>query len=281
MENYIFTFSAIILYLASAALLYFYVKQQKQPVTDTGEISKDGRLSKKQILLIGFAGLLLHGLELNGCMISEFGINLGFFNTVSLVSAFIVLLALIAAWRHPVEILTAIFLPLAAVSILLDAGAHDSSKSYLLPPDSDGALFFHIVTSIMAYSILALAALQAVLLSIQNKFLHAHQPGGFIRMLPPLREMEVLLFEVIVVGFVALTISLGSGLIFLDNMFDQQVAHKTVLSILAWFVFLSLLIGHWKLGWRGRTAIRWTLSGFVSLMLAYFGSKFVLEFLIS
>ena len=150
-----------------------------------------------------------------------------------------------------------------------------------MPPGSDGALFFHILTSIIAYSILALAALQAILLSIQNKFLHAHQPGGFIRMLPPLREMEVLLFEVILVGFVALTISLGSGMIFLDNMFDQHVAHKTVLSILAWFVFLSLLIGHWKLGWRGRTAIRWTLSGFISLMLAYFGSKFVLEFLLS
>ena len=281
MENYIFTFSAIILYLACAALLYFHIKQQKQPLADAGKTAQDGRLPKKQILLIGLAGLLLHGLELSGCMISDLGINLGFFNTASLVSAFIVLLALVAAWRHPVEILPVIFLPAASISILFDSGAHNSNNSYLLPPDSDGALFFHIVTSIIAYSILALAALQAILLSIQNKFLHAHQPGGFIRMLPPLREMEVLLFEVILVGFIALTISLGSGMIFLDNMFDQHVAHKTVLSIIAWFVFLSLLIGHWKLGWRGRTAIRWTLSGFVSLMLAYFGSKFVLEFLLN
>jgi ABC-type uncharacterized transport system permease subunit len=98
--------------------------------------------------------------------------------------------------------------------------------------------------------------------------------------MPPLKNMEVLLFEVIVVGFVALTISLGSGLLFLENMFAQQLAHKTILSIFAWFVFLILLIGHWKLGWRGRTAIRRTLSGFVSLMLAYFGSKFVLEIIL-
>ena len=84
-----------------------------------------------------------------------------------------------------------------------------------------------------------------------------------------------------VVGFAALTISLGSGLIFLENMFEQQLVHKTILAIIAWFVFLILLLGHWKLGWRGRTAIRWTLSGFASLMLAYFGSKFVLEVLLT
>lgn len=279
MENYIFTYSAIILYLACATLLYSYAKKQKQATAETTGSEKP---PIKHILLIGLAGLVLHGLELYNCMISDLGINLGFFNTMSLVSAVIVLLSLIATWRHPVEILPIIFLPLASISILLDASGHTGgSRSYLLLPGSDSALFFHIVTSIIAYSILALAALQAVLLSIQNKFLHAHQPGGFIRMLPPLREMEVLLFEVIVVGFIALTVSLGSGLLFLDNMFDQQVAHKTVLSILAWFVFLALLIGHWKLGWRGRTAIRWTLSGFVSLMLAYFGSKFVLEFLLT
>jgi ABC-type uncharacterized transport system permease subunit len=92
--------------------------------------------------------------------------------------------------------------------------------------------------------------------------------------------MEKMLFEIILIGFITLTISLGSGLIFLENMFTQHLAHKTILSIIAWAVFLTLLIGHWKLGWRGKTAIRWTLSGFVSLMLAYFGSKFVLEIIL-
>ena len=159
--------------------------------------------------------------------------------------------------------------------MLLDTG----HSSHLLSPDSSSALSFIYYVDI-AYSLLALAALQAILLSIQNKFLHTHQPGGY-PMMPPLRNMETLLFEVIIVGFIALTISLGSGLIFLENMFAQQLAHKTLLSIFAWFVFLILLIGHWKLGWRGRTAIRWTLSGFVSLMLAYFGSKFVLEIVLS
>ena len=68
-----------------------------------------------------------------------------------------------------------------------------------------------------------------------------------------------------------------SGMVYLENMFAQHLAHKTVLSILAWLVFAILLVGRWLVGWRGRTAIRWTVSGFVLLMLAYFGSKFVVE----
>lgn len=272
MNNYILTISAIVLYFACSALLFFHIKQ-------TGEQStkKAGALPKKQIVAMGFAGLFLHGLGLYNGMFSPMGINLGFYNAMSLVSAFIVLFTLIASWRYPVEILAIILLPIASVTMAFE---FNGSSSHLLAADSSNALIFHILTSIIAYSLLALAALQAVLLSIQNKFLHAHQPGGIIKLMPPLKSMEILLFEVIVAGFIALTISLGSGMIFLENMFAQQLAHKTVLSILAWFVFMILLIGHWKLGWRGRTAIRWTLSGFVSLMLAYFGSKFVLEILL-
>ncbi len=269
MENYIFTYSAIILYFACAALLFFHIKQPADNATG---------LSKKHIVLIGLGGLCLHSFALYNGMISPLGINLGFYNAIVLVSAFITLFILIAVWRYPVEILAIMLLPVAALTLLLNT---NSDTGHLLPQQSSKALIFHILTSIIAYSILALAALQAIFLSIQNKFLHAHQPGGIIKLMPPLRNMEVLLFEVIVVGFIALTISLGSGLAFLENMFAQHLVHKTILSILAWFVFLILLVGHWKLGWRGRTAIRWTLTGFVSLMLAYFGSKFVLEIVLT
>ena len=273
MDSHIFTFSAIILYLACAALLFF---QLKQPATQDG--ASTGALSKKQILLFALAAIFLHGLALNNSMFSPQGVDLGFYQALSLVSVFIAVFTLVSTWRHPVDILAVVFFPLAGITMLFD---NFSDSSHLLDPDSSKALIFHILTSIIAYSILALAALQAVLLSIQNKFLHNHQPGGIIRLMPPLRYMEVLLFETIVVGFSALTISLGSGLIFLENMFEQHLAHKTILSIIAWFVFLVLLMGHWKLGWRGRTAIRWTLTGFASLMLAYFGSKFVLEIVLT
>ena len=267
MENTILIYSAIFLYLTCAALLFFNKKK-----------SSDGGLSKKQILLIGFAALILHSVALTNNLVTDTGINLAFYNSLSLISAFIVLFTLISTWRHPIEILLISLLPIASITLQLDI--YNSTTQVHEIGDSKG-LIFHILTSIIAYSVLALAALQAVLLWIQNKFLHAHQPGGIIKLMPPLRNMEALLFESIVVGFVTLTVSLGSGLIFLENMFAQQLAHKTILSILAWFVFLILLIGHWKLGWRGKVAIRWTLGGFISLMLAYFGSKFVLEIVLA
>jgi ABC-type uncharacterized transport system permease subunit len=273
MDNLIFTYSAILLYFACSTLLFFNLKRSANEAA-----SEAGQLSRKQIISVGLIALCLHALALFNSMISPMGIDLGFYNAMSLVSAILVLLILIAEWRYPVDILAVVLLPAASISMLVDSF---NDTHHLLPPGSSNELIFHILSSIIAYSILALAALQAILLSIQNKFLHAHQPGGLIKLMPPLRTMEVLLFEAIVVGFIALTISLGSGLLFLDNMFEQQLAHKTILSIIAWFVFLTLLIGHWKLGWRGRTAIRWTLTGFVSLMLAYFGSKFVLEIVLA
>jgi ABC-type uncharacterized transport system permease subunit len=272
MDNIIFISSGIILYIVCSALLF--IRLRKPAVNSTGIIA---RLTKKQVLMITLLALCFHSLALYNNMITPAGINMGFYNAISLVSAFITLLTVSAVWRYPVDILAVILLPLTAAAMFIDA---TNTSSHLLEPDSSSALVFHIITSIIAYSILALAAVQATLLSIQSRSLHAHQPGGIIRLMPPLKNMEVLLFETILVGFVALTISLGSGLIFLENMFAQQLVHKTVLSIFAWFVFLVLLIGHWKLGWRGRTAIRWTLSGFVSLMLAYFGSKFVLEIIL-
>lgn len=273
MDNYIFTFSAIVLYLACSALLFFRLRRIATNATN----ESGSEQSKKPVIFIGLAALCLHGFALYNSMVSAEGINLGFYNAASLISAFIALFTLFATWRHPVDILAVVFLPIAALTLLIDSS---TGSNHLLTPGSSNALIFHILTSIIAYSLLALAALQAVLLFIQDGLLHRHQTKGILKLMPPLRNMEVLLFEIIIVGFIALTVSLGSGLLFLENMFAQQLAHKTILSIIAWFVFLTLLIGHWKLGWRGRTAIRWTLSGFVSLMLAYFGSKFVLEVLL-
>jgi ABC-type uncharacterized transport system permease subunit len=84
----------------------------------------------------------------------------------------------------------------------------------------------------------------------------------------------------IAAGFVLLTLSLGTGFLFLENLFAQHLVHKTVLSLLAWLVFAMLLAGRMRYGWRGQVAIRWTLSGFIALMLAYFGTKMVLEWIL-
>ena len=259
---------ATILYLCCTILLLLRLKQ----------VPAIASISTRLILIPGFLAVAAHAMALQYSMISPIGINFGFYNAASLVAAFITVFTLISALRHPVEILAIFMMPIASLAITLDIA---NSATHLLPPGSSNGLLFHVLSSLIAYSVLGLAALHAILLSIQNNNLHSHQPGGFTRLLPPLKTMESLLFETIIIGFICLSISLATGLIFLENMFAQQLAHKTVLSIIAWCVFAILLFGHWILGWRGRTAIRWTLSGFLSLMLAYFGSKFVLEIVLT
>ena len=101
-----------------------------------------------------------------------------------------------------------------------------------------------------------------------------------IRNLPPLQTMESLLFEMIWTGLILLTLGMISGTIFIDDLFAQHLVHKTILSIIAWAIFAALLTGRQLKGWRGITASKWTLWGCLFLMLGYFGSKLVIEFIL-
>ncbi len=228
-------------------------------------------------LFAGLVGCVAHGVMLYQNIIVPEGLNLGFFNAFSLVAWTIVLLLLSTSLFSPVENLGIAILPLAVLAIFLDLRF---PNNHVLPQTTALGMKIHILVSLLAYSLMTLASVQAILLAIQDHHLHSRQPGGFIRALPPLQTMENLLFEMIGVGFVLLTLSLISGFTYLDNMFAQHVAHKTILSIVAWFVFATLLWGRFRYGWRGRTALIWTLSGFVVLMLAYFGSKAVIELIL-
>jgi ABC-type uncharacterized transport system permease subunit len=142
-------------------------------------------------------------------------------------------------------------------------------------------ILLHAISSALAFAVLAIAAVQAVLVGLQNQALRHHRIRGIVQSLPPLTTMERVLFELVWAGIILLTLSIASGLIFLDNFFAQHLAHKTVLSLLAWIIFTTLLIGRYRFGWRGMRAVRWTLGGCGLLVLAYFGSKFVLEVLLN
>ncbi len=133
----------------------------------------------------------------------------------------------------------------------------------------------------LAFAVLAIAAVQAVLVGLQNQALRHHHIRGIVQSLPPLTTMERVLFELVWAGIVLLTLAIISGLIFLDNLFAQHLVHKTVLSLGAWVIFTTLLVGRYRFGWRGMRAVRWTLGGCALLLLAYFGSKFVLEILLN
>ena len=226
---------------------------------------------------IAFAALLLHAIILyQGTILSD-GYNLGIFNAFSLVAFVIIAILMVSSLTKPVENLGIILLPVAAITLVLQLRFPGLN---LLGSNAGWGLKLHVLISLLAYSLLTLASAQAILLAILDKQLHDRKPGNFVRAMPPLQTMEKLLFEMIAVGFVLLTAALISGFIYLENMFQQHLVHKTVLSILSWIFFGILLWGRFKFGWRGRVAIRWTLGGFVTLMLAYFGSKAVLEILL-
>jgi ABC-type uncharacterized transport system permease subunit len=230
---------------------------------------------KEPLLLIGLIALALHGLVLYESMATTQGLNLGIFNAASLVMWVIILLIILTLMSNPLENLTIILFPLAALTI--------GAQTYFYTEEIIAihlGMQLHVVSSILAYSLLSISAFQSLFLAIQDYQLHHKHPGWIIRALPPLQVMEILLFRVITIGVFFLSLSLVTGTVFLENIFAQHLVHKTVLSIIAWWIFAILLWGHWHYGWRGRTAIRWNLIGFFTLMLAYFGSKLVLELIL-
>jgi ABC-type uncharacterized transport system permease subunit len=131
--------------------------------------------------------------------------------------------------------------------------------------------------ALLAFSVLSIAAAMAILLAIQERALRHRHITPWLTALPPLTLTESLLFRLIGAGFVLLTVALLTGILFVSNLFGQHLVHKTVLSIIAWLVFGALLYGRWRHGWRGRSAVNLTLIGMSVLVLAFFGSKFVLE----
>jgi len=267
MNTALFAIPAVVFYFAgglSTGLRLFGDRDSSRPPRRLG-------------IAFGFVGALLHALVLYQGMTVAGGLNFGFFHAFSLAAWTIVLLLLFSSISKPVENLGIVLLPLAALTILL---AMRFQESRVLDASAHWGLKMHVLISLLAYSLLALASMQAVLLAIQDRQLRIHHPGGFVRALPPLQTMETLLFEMITVGFLLLTVALGTGFVFLEDMFAQHLVHKTVLGISAWMVFDVLLWGRWRFGWRGRIAIRWTVVGFVFLALAYFGSKAVMELIL-
>lgn len=228
------------------------------------------------ILGMGFSALIIHAVILFSDTITASGLNPSIVNSFSLVSWLAVLLYLIAELRKPVETLGIFIFPIAGTAVFLQL----FFPGEMAITNRSFELEVHILLSLLSYGLLAIAAGQSVLLLVQTHYLKNKHPGGFIRSLPPLQSMEELLFQIIKVGFILLTLALLSGFIFLDNIFAQHLVHKTVLSMIAWLLFAVLLWGRWRFGWRGKKAVNFTLGGFIFLMLAYFGSKLVLEIIL-
>lgn len=168
-------------------------------------------------------------------------------------------------------------LPLASAVLLLEWFLPHSN----LPLNETSiGITVHMVSSVLAFGLLSIAGVYAFFVFIIDHFLRHHHLNPLVRSLPALDVLESLLFKTIGAGFVLLTVSLGSGMMFINDIFAQHLMHKTILSIMAWLVFGVLLWGRWRYGWRGSLAVRLTLAGMVLLILSYFGTKLVLEMIL-
>jgi ABC-type uncharacterized transport system permease subunit len=227
-------------------------------------------------LLPAMIAVLVHASALNELINLPQGLNLGFFAAFSLIAWLISIQIIISSFYRRIESLGVVIFPISGIASLA-ASQHFSDH---LITTSDHAIQGHIMISVIAYSLITLGAFQAGLLAYQDRSIKQHHPGGFIRFLPPLHDMETLLFQFLGFGFICLSASLLSGFVYLEDIFAQHLVHKTALSIVAWIILGVLLFGRVKFGWRGIKAIRWTLTSFAFLMLAFFGSKLVLEFIL-
>jgi ABC-type uncharacterized transport system permease subunit len=270
MASGVFGGAAILAYLAACVLIFRSMRQDYA----AKDSSSEGRFAT---LALGWAAATLHTVAAARDLSVAGPLNLGFLNALSLVTLLIVLILLVASLAKPVDKLGIVIFPLAAAVLMLQLSFPDEATS---PKEYPGQLRIHIVVSILAYSFLNIAAIQATLLALQDWGLRRRHLSRLNRSLPPLQTMEAMLFQLIGAGLLLLTLSLLSGFLFLDDLFAQHLAHKTVLSMAAWIVFAILMWGRLIHGWRGRTAIRWTLGGFLALMLGYFGSKMVLELIL-
>jgi len=264
MANPALNFLALALYLATAVLIAQRLASG-HPVSSGAKI---GTLSLTVGAVILHAAILYTGLQ-GGVA------NLSLTAAFSLVAWIVATMYFAVSLFRPLDSLGILVTPFAGLTVL---------ASWLWPtrnpiPLSSTWQAVHIVIALLAYSLLCLAAAQSLMLLLQERELKRKQLGGVIRALPPMEMTETLMFHLIGVGFLLLTLTVVSGVFFAEQLFGKPFSftHHIVLAMSAWVVYAILLYGRWHLGWRGRTAIRWTLGGFLLLVLAYFGSKFVLE----
>ncbi|HVS26313.1 MAG TPA: cytochrome c biogenesis protein CcsA [Burkholderiales bacterium] len=219
---------------------------------------------------------VLHSALLHHSTFTGAGVNLGVGNALSAILWLAVLLYWLVSFFYNFEGLQALVLPLAAACVLAPLLL---PTTHMLSNTGLPAFRVHFLLSMLAYGLLTIAALHAVLMMLVERRLHLGALPAMLNSLPPLLTMETLLFRIINVGFVLLTLVLISGILFSEELFHKPApfTHKTLFAFISWGIFAALLGGRKIYGWRGRTAAHWTLAGFIALILAYIGSKFVLE----
>ena len=265
MQNLNIALAAIVLYLIASIRI-------AKPLAGKPIAGLD---AKRQAIALLATAAAAHGAVLYGTVFANSGVNLAIFNTASIAGWCIgASILLIMIWR-PIDSLAVVIFPTIAVMIAL---AILFPSSHVLPPGTAPAIQLHIVLSIIAYALFAIAAVQAIYLGIADYKLRRHRPS--MDFMPPLPTMENVLFQLTGFAFVLLTVSLALGSLHIADIRAQHLAHKIVFSLLAWGVFATLIFGRWRFGWRGRRAIKFVIFGFLLLALGFFGTKVMLELIL-
>ncbi len=272
-DNSVIGLIAVACYICSTWLLC-------RPPVRTAATGDDDSVSSRRPLIwvwcMAVSAAALHALMLLSSTITPAGLNLSFFNSLSVTAWLAVVLTLLLNTGRPVINLGLFLFPMAATTLLLSLFfTHRSDSNF------DTGVQWHILISVVAYALLTIATGQALLVSLLDKRLRSRRTGGIVTALPPLKVMEAVLFQLLLASFICLSLALMTGFFFLEDMFAQRMVHKTTLSVVAWCLIAVLLVGHLRWGWRGQKAAGITLGAFVSLLLGYFGSKFVIELLLS
>jgi len=194
-------------------------------------------------------------------------------DVLALVAIVIAITAIVMALRPRLRGMAALLLGIAAV---LEGAFSEGARQFSMGRPG-WELAFHIAMATTAFAFLTIGAALAVAQVVVDRRLRSRRPLGLLKILTPLESLESGCFHSILAGFTLLTLALVTGAFFIEDLFAQHLVHKVVLAIIAWVVFGILLLGRWRMGWRGRQALRWTLAGYGLLGLSYFGSKLVLE----
>lgn len=269
--------TTILAYAATALLyfglaLYFWRTRWRTDVAQPSAATASPSWERLAMLV----PLVLHAALLYSSVMPGDGLRLGVGNAASLIVWLSVLIYWASGFVHRMEGLQALVMPVAALACLLPLV---TPPARALPNTELWAFKAHLLISMLAYSFFTIASLHVLLMALLEKRLHGRQTRNGPTALPPLLTMERILFQLIGLGFALLTLSLASGILFSDEVFGRPLSftHKTVFGVLSWIIFGALLLGRAAYGWRGRVAMRWTLAGFLMLVLAYLGSRFVLE----
>ena len=241
------------------------------------KLPKETGFNQSLLKKIALLAIILHGSAAVNLLFTGQGLDLSLFIILVLIAFVINVIVFISGQNKPLHSMYLALFPISAISLALALSTPSTKSVITISPYIQS----HVLASILAYSLLAFAALQALLTGYQNWQLKHKRQSLLMRTFPPLQTMEEFLFELIWAGEALLTLSLVSGFLFYEDMFDQKLLHKVTLSIVAWCVYGILLWGRHSRGWRGIKAISWSLVGFSAILMGYIGSKIVLELILA